>query len=438
MNDTNITVVDSVMGSGKSTWAIGYMNEHVDQDFIVVVPTLSEIDRYKLALEREVYVPNEDEEIARLLEGFNIALSEGRTIITTHALLSYWDDTSVDLIQKGDYVLVLDEVINVVTPFPITADDFNGLLETEKVQLQEVDGLQKVIATPGATYEGKQQRFMEQVRRGNVYRVDDAFCVWLSGPSKLAAFEQVYILTYLFEGQVMSGWMKLFDLAYDLKTIRDGQLISYTSVMGMGFADLITIIEDQKLNAIGQRHGSLSSNWYKKAKKESFERLKTNTRAFFRSRSKTRREENLWTVFKDYQRRIEVSPFSRPMGVTLTDVERMSPAEKAESDCFLGCNAKATNLYRHKTALAYLINVFPNPALVKLFANRGIPFDQDLYALSEMLQWIWRSQVRDGKPIVVYVPSRRMRMLFKRWLALETGGEWVTEALSAYSEQRAA
>ena len=33
-----------------------------------------------------------------------------------------------------------------------------------------------------------------------------------------------------------------------------------------------------------------------------------------------------------------------------------------------------------------------------------------------MIQWIWRSAIRDGKEVWVYVPSRRMRDLLRQWL----------------------
>ncbi|MCT9509257.1 hypothetical protein KTJ05_18660, partial [Acinetobacter baumannii] len=35
---------------------------------------------------------------------------------------------------------------------------------------------------------------------------------------------------------------------------------------------------------------------------------------------------------------------------------------------------------------------------------------------SEMVQWIWRSAIREGNPINIYVPSSRMRSLLQRWL----------------------
>ena len=33
-----------------------------------------------------------------------------------------------------------------------------------------------------------------------------------------------------------------------------------------------------------------------------------------------------------------------------------------------------------------------------------------------MLQFIWRSAIRDGKEIWIYIPSIRMRTLLKKWI----------------------
>ena len=43
-------------------------------------------------------------------------------------------------------------------------------------------------------------------------------------------------------------------------------------------------------------------------------------------------------------------------------------------------------------------------------------FDKDLWALSTMLQFIFRSRLRKGESINLYIPSSRMRGLFKLWL----------------------
>lgn len=47
---------------------------------------------------------------------------------------------------------------------------------------------------------------------------------------------------------------------------------------------------------------------------------------------------------------------------------------------------------------------------------RNIKLDEDGYALSEMLQFIWRSAIRNGEPIEIYIPSKRMRELLIKYL----------------------
>ena len=37
-------------------------------------------------------------------------------------------------------------------------------------------------------------------------------------------------------------------------------------------------------------------------------------------------------------------------------------------------------------------------------------------ALGALLQWAWRSQIRNAKPIDIYIPSERMRELLYNWI----------------------
>lgn len=48
------------------------------------------------------------------------------------------------------------------------------------------------------------------------------------------------------------------------------------------------------------------------------------------------------------------------------------------------------------------------------------PIDPEVFALSEMLQWVWRSRIRNGQPIKVCILSDRMLRLFQHWLS----GSW--------------
>ncbi len=60
-----------------------------------------------------------------------------------------------------------------------------------------------------------------------------------------------------------------------------------------------------------------------------------------------------------------------------------------------------------------------NPYEKKFFTSKGVKVKENMYALSELIQWIWRSRIRDGQPINLYIPSKRMRTLLKDYLESE-------------------
>ena len=103
----------------------------------------------------------------------------------------------------------------------------------------------------------------------------------------------------------------------------------------------------------------------------------------------------MWTCFKDYKSKCKGKGYTKG---------------------FVSCNARATNEYRHKKNLTYIVNIFNNPMILKFFRSKDVKVDENTFALSELIQWIFRSQLRDGKKINIYIPSKRMRMLLEKWL----------------------
>ena len=55
-----------------------------------------------------------------------------------------------------------------------------------------------------------------------------------------------------------------------------------------------------------------------------------------------------------------------------------------------------------------------NPMIQKFFAHNGVKVDENAYALSEFIQFIYRSALREGEDIYCYVPSKRIRELLKK------------------------
>ena len=101
--------------------------------------------------------------------------------------------------------------------------------------------------------------------------------------------------------------------------------------------------------------------------------------------------------------------------------ERVAGPFTSGSKLFRGANwipntTRDTNDYIHCFHLIYLYDQHVNPAVARWLEDSTGAFD-DAYAITELIQWVWRSRVRRGEEIILYLPSPRMRRLFEEWLA---------------------
>ena len=48
--------------------------------------------------------------------------------------------------------------------------------------------------------------------------------------------------------------------------------------------------------------------------------------------------------------------------------------------------------------------------------KKGVNIDEETWALSELIQWLFRSAIREENEINIYIPSKRMRSLLQEWL----------------------
>ena len=124
-------------------------------------------------------------------------------------------------------------------------------------------------------------------------------------------------------------------------------------------------------------------------------KVKNNTYNYFKRVIKGKSEFNMWTVFDDYMTQCKGKGYSKG---------------------YIACNARATNEYKNKTNLAYLCNRFYNPLIKQFFMDKDVQVDEDSWALSELIQWIFRSAIRENNEINLYIPSKRMRDLLIEWL----------------------
>lgn len=401
---TKITVIDAPCGKGKTSWALQYMKEHQeDRRFIFITPFLDEVERVKETC-RTFVSPSDKSKSKR--RDFKSLLVKGKSIVSTHSLFKGIDMETIDLIRAGGYTLVLDEVMDVVEQVQNMSEcDIKDVFDLGYLEKLE-DG--KVVATDKA--HGYQGRFYDTIQDAKMNRliyVNGTMLIWQFPADVFRAFDEVYNLTYLFDGQIQKYYYDLQGIEYrrcavgqaqdDSYFIQEYVPVDYDRAFRQQVQGLVTIY-DGPLNTIGKGWTTFSYNWYQKNKAGGLMRkLQLDTYNFFHNIANGGAMDNMWTCFKEHQDTLKGAGYTKG---------------------FVAHNARATNKYRHKRNLAYLVNRFPRTPIISYFRHHGIEMDQDAFALSELIQWIWRSQIRDGKPVHLYMPSERMRTLFLDWLEI--------------------
>lgn len=375
---------------------INYINNsNNDKKFLYITPFLSEVDRIiKSCKAKNFHSP---QNFGTKIEGLKQLLSNGENIVSTHSLFSKFDEETIDLTYLNDYILILDEVPDVVSTLEITQYDLDTLME----KYTEVGNDNKLIWT-AEEYRGEFEEYKRLCELGcvSLYKQKGAtILLWMFPVTVFKAFKEVYLLTYLFDAQVQKYYYDFYDIEYNNLYVKDFEITTTKQEYDLSkYKDLINICEHDKLNKIGDLDGSLSYSWFNRNKgvrNPLMMTMKNNCINYFRHISNTPSKVNLWTTFKEYRKYVRGDGYS--MG-------------------FEHINMRASNKYIHKESVAYLANRYMNPIIKNFFTGRGVEVNEDLYALSELLQFIFRSQIRVDKPINLYLPSQRMRDVLYDWL----------------------
>lgn len=216
----------------------------------------------------------------------------------------------------------------------------------------------------------------------------------------------------MFSGQIQKYYFDMYNIEYNMKMIKKENdtysLIDWNENIEKDyrkqFKDLIHIY-DGKINSIGDDEYSLSSTWLK-TKKEKVKILKNNTINYYTHIIKSPSKNNIWTTIRGNDIGNDKE----------NDRIRKSLSGKGYTKGFVSCNARATNDYADRHCCAYLLNRYMNPMLKGFFDDKGIMVDEDIWAISELIQWLFRSAIRNKEEINLYIPSKRMRELLISWM----------------------
>lgn len=402
-----IKICDAIMGSGKSSAVIKYMNDHPEKHYIYITPFLTEATRVTDACPslhfKEPTIVYKNATFGKYNSVYDL-FRNGENIATTHAMFTRFGAELLTYIRSNHYVLVIDEMVGMFKEKDITVDDWEVI---HKVGWLDDSG-KSLVLDKDIQYDrwGCLGEIHTLLKNGNLEQVEPGQeeGYWVMSDVILRAFDEVLVLTYQFSSQTMAYYMKMKGLEFSYVGVvrnENGEYEfcengAYIPAYCESLSDKIRIFDNEKINRIGDKRTALSCSWFR-SKKTEVDTLAKNIQNYFINYNPTIPAKfRLWSVFNGYVTQIR---------------------KKGFYNSNLAFNARATNEYSHCRVLAYCVNIFVNPNERKYFAKYGINMDEDGYALSTMIQWIWRSAIRNGEEIWIYIPSKRMRDLLTGWIA---------------------
>lgn len=404
-----VRVCDAIMGTGKTSAVISYINSHPEKKFLYITPYLPEATRIKNGCPKANFAEPSDKlsqyEFKKALHTLAL-LEEDRNIASTHQAVMYYTEDTIRMLKEKGYCFIIDEEITVLEQDKDIS--YNDVVLAEEAGYIRKNNEGYYVRTDKAYGGGKFSHMFRLMASRPLLCLKSnrgtGIYYWVFPKELLSELDDVIILTYLFGNSEMDLFLQMHNIPWknigiekgengELTLSEDGDYIpEYTKTL----CDMIRIEDSERINAIGEKPHSLSMSWYQKNADDAVIQLKKNLYNFFRNKAKdTPNEEKMCGTYVSHWGKI------RGKGYWNSNVQ---------------FTQRASNEFRNKTVLAYPVNIYANVSISSYYTSMGLYYDNDRYALAIMVQWIWRSAIRDGKEIYIYIPSKRMRELLISWL----------------------
>lgn len=405
---SDITILEGICGVGKSTQMIRRIKENFDGRYLIVLPLLDEVDRYQEELPGLNFKEPSNENCTKT-EHFKNLLRDKSNILCTHVLFSLWDTEIEYLIKKAGYHIIIDEETSVIESVGIKAKTIENL---KKLKYIIIDSDTNLVTwdyeESGYDYDGEKEHMevLKKAGSGSLYCFDDKFFVYELPHRLFRIGKQYTIMTYLFEGNFMEAYFNSHGIKYRIEPIDPERAM----MLKAQARELITFVPiTTKMKGIRDK--------YNRSKPLSRQfitnRMVPNERRSFRDgirniiyrREKHNPENVMITSFKDFmvsdnQKKPKINMMPRSM-----------------DNCYVPLNARGSNQWAGRDFVIHMADLYPEPALNKYLRKRSNgSFNPDIYALSMLIQYVYRSAIRNQKSIKLMICSERMEQLFRDWL----------------------
>ncbi len=426
MTNTNIQIVDSVMGSGKTTSIIEHINSS-SNPIIIIVERQSEVERLSSACPSLTALSDvsKEENITRL-DALELIASKGESIVSTHHLFKFWSDYFLNFAEKWGYELIMDETLSgVLSSVGIKSDDLRKYVDDGYIEACAASKLNKVKLTK--PLHSKYGDVENKITKKDCYLFnmsndeDDPHYQLIEAPRSemFSVFNNIKILTYKFAGSLLRCYFDLHSISYQMMSIHDGQISRYIDLHGANFIDKLHIY-DGKYNQIrGQSIGS--ETWIKNKSNQLDMSKRLRNVYYFWGEFGVTGETFLYTTHKNYQKKVHPknnTGLKNKLNERYADSDERGTmtGEERRKVSFLSQTIRGTNDFSHKKFMAFTCNTFLNPQINQFLKHHDVELYEEPYALNRMIQWLWRGCIRNDEEMYVFIPSRRMRHLFLKWL----------------------
>ena len=413
-----VEICSYLMGSNKTNSIIKWMSDNPDNKYIYVVPNLNELEDTEYSNSRVLSIgfvtPEAGGEFKTKSEHlYNLCL-RGESVACTHVLYKMLNEDTLKLIRDKGYILVIDEEVALIDTYTSASPaDLVSLLNFGLVSISDDDGMVSWIGAENKTKpflepSHKFHKFYKHIKNENIYttrqiKTDDKykslFMVSQITKEVIDCANRVVIITYLYQDSILDCFLRL--KGFKVKKFRD---ISIKQVSLHDVVNRITLLPyDDKMKNL-----KLSSSWWNNASSKDVKAVENFIRRTSR-RSGLSSGDIMWTVpstrtkWSSSNRKLKVNPQSFVDG---SDGE----------PCWIACTMKATNRYSHKKLAIHCFNRYPHVAVYSYLNDYGCKVDQDKYAVAELLQWLFRSNIRTPNgEVTLAIGSKRMYNLYLQW-----------------------
>lgn len=427
----SINIIDDLPGKGKSSFAIQKINEGVDtgfgewedtytpiNDFIFVTPYKDEINRILSNTKAEFLAP-ENTTYKNKSESLRHLIISSESIVTTHKLFLGISDNLIPLLEYKKYTLIIDEALDIISEVDITRDDIKLLLDANAIQI-DLKGKVEWINDNYRSESNNFAKIKDLADQDKLYSNKNKTAFFkLYNPKIFEAFDDIYILTYLFDGQFLKYYFDFFKIdytKYSLKKNGDKYVLSPYKKENENrklIKDNLIIYEDiqstsgprPKLNNLegALKESAYCTSWFKDASDEILNQLNKNIENYFKNKVDCNQGDLYWTTLTKF-------------APVLSSTKCKYIGNSSKEINFAPLNLRATNKYGDRFAMAYIYNRYMFPKIKHFFVEYGIEVNKNLFAVSELIQFIFRGCIRNGKTLNCYIPSYRMRTLLYKWL----------------------